>query len=328
MKTSSANLFSGNAEEVRSFMDTVLTTRSLTKRYGRRNVVDGVSLTVRRGDIYGFLGPNGAGKTTTLRMIVGLVRPTGGSVQLLGQDAAKAPRLLMSAVGSLIEGPAFYPHLSAAQNLELVRTLKGSVNKRQIPELLELVNLANTGNLAAERFSLGMKQRLGIAMALVGDPQLLVLDEPTNGLDPEGFREIRALLRLLVAERNMTILLSSHLLHEVEQVATRVGVIREGRLLTEASVDELRRKSERTLEVTVSRPQQAADLLRERLHLPVERLEGHTLVIKGKAPAAAVNALLVRNDLEVSRLVEREPSLEEIFFTLTEGRAEEDVVNA
>ena len=302
-------------------MQSILATKALTKQYGRRNVVDRVDMLVQQGDIYGFLGPNGAGKTTTIRMIMGLVSPTSGSITLLGQNPASAPRSLMGQVGSLIEGPAFYPHLSATENLIIMQQLKGLHDRKQIAELLDLVDLSHTGRLAVERFSLGMKQRLGIAMALLGSPRLLVLDEPTNGLDPEGFREIRALLRLLVTERQITVLLSSHLLHEVEQVATRVGVIREGRLLAEATVEELRRQSERSLEVTVTRPEVAADLIRERMGLPVDRLEGETLVVRGTVRPAAVNSLLVRNDHHVSRLLEREPSLEEIFFSLTGGTA-------
>lgn len=302
--------------------ETVLATNALTKRYGRRNVVDSVNLTVRSGDIYGFLGPNGAGKTTTLRMVTGLVSPSSGSIELLGQNPARSSRAIMRQIGCLIEGPAFYPHLSGAQNLRLMQTLKGiEQDDKEISELLDLVNLSKTGHQAVERYSLGMKQRLGIAMALLGRPRLLILDEPTNGLDPEGFREIRALLRHLVSERGITVLLSSHLLHEVEQVASRVGVIREGRLLIEASVEELRHQSERGLEIGVDRTAAAADLIRERTKLSVEQVDAGTLLVRGKVQASQICALLVRNDHNVSRLVEREYSLEEIFFTLTGGNA-------
>jgi ABC-type multidrug transport system ATPase subunit len=303
--------------------EAVLSTHQLTKQYGRRTVVGAVSMTVRRGDIYGFLGPNGAGKTTTLRMVTGLIRPTSGGVRLLGQDAGRAPRTLMAKVGSLIEGPAFYPHLSAGQNLDLVQRMKGSAGGRpEVADLLDLVGLSKTGTQAAHKFSLGMKQRLGIAMALVGAPELLVLDEPTNGLDPEGFRDIRALLRRLVAERNLTVLLSSHLLAEVEQVATRVGVIRDGHLLVESTVDALRGSGgQQVLEVAVSHPEQGARLIRERLRLAVDVTGPGEILVRGAANAAEVNALLVRNDLAVTRLVEHEPTLEQIFFHLTGGNA-------
>ncbi len=300
-------------------METVLATRSLTKRYGRRAVVDAVSLNVMKGDIYGFLGPNGAGKTTTLRMIVGLVTPTSGHVEILGRDPSRSPRSLMGEVGSLIEGPAFYPHLPAGENLLILQHLRRHVDRREIEELLELVGLADVGRMPVDRFSTGMKQRLAIALALSGTPQMLVLDEPTNGLDPEGFRELRSLLRRLAAERGVTVLLSSHLLHEIEQVATRIGVISGGRLLVEATVDELRGQRERCLEVVVSHPEAAQDLITRRLGAKVERTGDLTLLIRGLVQPAEVNALLVRNDVAVSRLVEREASLETIFFNLTGG---------
>ncbi len=297
----------------------ILSTDRLTKRYGGQAVVNGVSLTVQQGDIYGFLGPNGAGKTTTIRMLLGLTRPSGGRVCLLGQDPLTADRSLFKQVGSLIEGPAFWPHLSAAENMVIIQKLKGGTNRQEITATLELVGLADAARKPVKHFSLGMKQRLGIGMALLGKPRLLVLDEPTNGLDPEGFREMRSLLRRLVTDQGMTVLLSSHLLSEVEQVATRIGVIQRGRLVTEATVADLRGQGGHRLEVTVSRPDLAATLLRERLNAQVEPHEDGTLVVRDAGSAAAVNSLLVRHDLDVSRLVEREASLEEIFFNLTGG---------
>lgn len=303
-------------------VDSVLATRGLTKRYGRRNVVDQVTMAVRRGDIYGFLGPNGSGKTTTLRMVLGLIRASSGEVELLGQNPAKAPRSLMRQVGALIEGPGLYPHLSATENLRIVAKLKGLGDEREIQELLATVDLTHVGRMDTRRFSLGMKQRLGIAMALLGRPKLLILDEPTNGLDPEGFREMRSLLRSLVAERGITVLLSSHMLHEVEQIATRVGVIRSGRLLAEATVQDLRQQGERGLEIQVSRPDLAAQLLQERMGLTVQQRPDGLLLVSGGVRPAAVNALLVRNDLEVLHLAEREASLEQIFFDLTGGMAD------
>jgi len=297
----------------------VLATNHLTKRYGQQAVVNDVSLTVQPGDIYGFLGPNGAGKTTTLRMILGLIRPTAGGVSLLGQDPLTADRSLFRQVGSLIEGPAFWPHLSATENMGIIQRMKGGSDPKEIAAILDLVGLGATGRKPLKQFSLGMKQRLAIAMALLGRPRLLILDEPTNGLDPEGFRELRALLHRLVTEQSMTVLLSSHLLSEVELVATRIGVIQEGRMVTEATVADLRRQGGARLEVIVNRPDLAATLLRERLKAQVEQNPDGVLVVQG-AEAAAVNRLLVRNDLDVSRLLEREASLEEIFFNLTGGK--------
>lgn len=322
--------------------DVVLAAHKLTKRYGRRTVVDSVDMKVYAGDIYGFLGPNGAGKTTTLRMFLGLARPTHGTVEILGRSFSQVPWPVFRQVGSLVEGPGFYPHLSAAENLRIVQRLKDDRSRRgeaEIRDLLKLVGLADTGDRPAGRFSMGMKQRLGIAMALVGEPRILILDEPTNGLDPEGFREMRLLLKSLAAERGMTILLSSHLLTEVEQVATRVGIINSGRLIMEATVGELRKRGRPALEVDVSHPEAAATLLRERLRLraiakdianpgvdgglPDGKAEtgGTTIVVEGGADPAVVNELLVRNDIRVSRLVARRATLEELFFSLTGEQA-------
>lgn len=322
--------------------DVVLAAHKLTKRYGRRTVVDSVDMTVHGGDIYGFLGPNGAGKTTTLRMFLGLARPTRGTVEIFGRSFSQVPWPVFRQVGSLVEGPGFYPHLSAAENLRIVQRLKGDRGRRgegEIRDLLSLVGLPDAGDRPVGRFSTGMKQRLGIAMALVGEPRILILDEPTNGLDPEGFREMRLLLKTLVAERGMTILLSSHLLAEVEQVATRVGVINNGRLIIEATVEELRRRGGLALEIDVSHPEAAVALLRERLRLKATVKDtaspgtadgsldhkpetgGRTVLVEGAVDPAVVNELLVRNDIRVSRLVARRATLEELFFSLTGEQA-------
>ena len=297
----------------------VLATHGLTKRFGSHLAVDDVSITVRDGDIYGFLGPNGAGKTTTLRMVLGLIHPSAGHVELFGQCLNLAPRTILREVGSLIEGPGFYPQLTARENLRIIQLLKGRGSPREIDELLGLVGLGAVGSQPVGTFSLGMKQRLAIAMALLGRPRLLVLDEPTNGLDPAGMREIRDLLRSLVRERGLTVLLSSHLLHEVQQIATRVGVIGSGRLLIEAPVDELRRRGSGSIEVVVSRPESAAALLEARFGVEVTYHDDGQLVVTGAVQPSEVNALLVRNNIQVSRLVERELTLEEVFFDLTGG---------
>lgn len=302
-------------------MDAILKTYQLTKRYGKRNVVNGVNITVNSGEIYGFLGPNGAGKTTTLRMILGLIRPTSGRIELLGQNPTNSPRSFMRHIGYMIEGPGFYPHLSAQENLRIVLRFKELTNDQSIPELLDLVGLGNVGSKAAGCFSLGMKQRLGIAMALLGEPKILILDEPSNGLDPEGFREIRALLKYLAKEKNTTILLSSHLLHEVEQICQRVGVIHNGHILTESTVDELRQKGERCLELDVSNPDLAMALLNKHTEAQVELQSDGFLLIKGKgrADAPAINSLLVQSDVSVFSLTQKETSLEQIFIEMTGG---------
>jgi ABC-type multidrug transport system ATPase subunit len=216
--------------------DTIVRTDALSKRYGDRLAVDSVSLTVRRGEVYGFLGPNGAGKTTTLRMVLGLVRPTSGRAVVLGDAPGSPP--VVARVGALVEGPGFYPYLSGRDNLRVMARYQ-RVDDRAVDAVLDRVDLRSRGGDRYSRYSLGMKQRLGVAAALLGDPDLLVLDEPTNGLDPAGMADMRALL-VDVAAGGQTVVLSSHLLAEVQDVCDRVGVIAGGRLLAEGTVAELR----------------------------------------------------------------------------------------
>src|ERR687889_630447 len=217
--------------------DSLLETRNLTKRYGPRIVaVDRVSLTVRRGEVYGFLGPNGAGKTTTLRMLLGLVRPTSGTASVLGRLPGDPESL--ARVGALVESPAFYPYLSGRDNLRVVASYAGGSPAR-VEEVLDTVELTGRAGDKVRKYSLGMRQRLGVAAALLKDPELLILDEPTNGLDPRGMADMRAIIRR-VGHGERTVLLSSHLLGEVEQVCDRVGVIHRGELVTQGTMDELR----------------------------------------------------------------------------------------
>src|SRR3954462_15840832 len=216
--------------------DDVVKTHELTKRYGDRLAADRVSFTVRRGEVYGFLGPNGAGKTTTLRMILGLVRPTSGSAVVLGQPAGRAEAFAL--VGALVEGPGFYPYLSGRDNLRVMARYR-ALPESAADQALERVDLAGRGDDRFKSYSLGMKQRLGVASALMGEPDLVVLDEPTNGLDPAGMADMRALI-VDLARGGQTVLLSSHLLAEVEEICDRVGVISRGRLLVESTVSELR----------------------------------------------------------------------------------------
>jgi ABC-type multidrug transport system ATPase subunit len=216
--------------------DTIVRTDALSKRYGDRLAVDSVSLTVRRGEVYGFLGPNGAGKTTTLRMVLGLVRPTSGRAVVLGGAPGSPP--VLARVGALVEGPGFYPYLSGRDNLRVMARYQ-RLDDRGVDAVLDRVDLRSRGGDRYSRYSLGMKQRLGVAAALLGEPDLLVLDEPTNGLDPAGMADMRALL-VDVAAGGQTVVLSSHLLTEVQEVCDRVGVIAGGRLLAEGTVAELR----------------------------------------------------------------------------------------
>jgi ABC-2 type transport system ATP-binding protein len=214
----------------------IVEVRGLTKRYGQRTAVDGISLSVQPGEVYGFLGPNGAGKTTTLRMLLGLVAPTAGTVSVLGRPPGDPGAL--ARIGSLVEGPAFYPYLSGRDNMLVVARYAGAPVSR-IAEVLQTVDLADRAGDKFATYSLGMKQRLGVAAALLKEPELVILDEPTNGLDPAGMRDMRRLVRALGAG-GRTVLLSSHLLGEVQQICDRVGVIDRGRMVAESTVEALR----------------------------------------------------------------------------------------
>jgi ABC-2 type transport system ATP-binding protein len=285
-------------------------TRELTKRYGRLVAVDKVSLTVRPGEVYGFLGPNGAGKTTTLRMLLGLVRPSAGTVRLFGKPVGQS----LDDVGALIEGPAFYPYLSGRQNLRVLAGYAGSPAGR-VDVVLDLVDLTDRAGDRYGTYSLGMKQRLGVAAALLKDPKLLILDEPTNGLDPAGMADMRRLIRRLGAA-GKTVLLSSHMLGEVQQICDRVGVVSGGRLIAESTVAELRGGAR--LRVVADPLDEAVARARALLGQDRVRVEDGALVLDVEAGKAAwVNAELVGAGIDVSELGVRERELEDVFLELT-----------
>ena len=284
----------------------------LTKRYGDTLAVDGVDLTVLPGEVYGFLGPNGAGKTTTLRILTGLISPTSGTVRVLGGAPGQAQ--VLARTGSMIESPAFYPYLSGLDNLRVLAEY-ADVPRPRIDEVLALVDLADRARDRFSTYSLGMKQRLGVAAALLKDPELVILDEPTNGLDPAGMRDMRRLIRELGAD-GRTVLLSSHLLGEVQQICDRVGIISEGRMVAEHTVDELRTEQELVIRAT---PRESArSILIEALGADTVHLYDETLRVK-VAPdrAAEVNRLLVDAGIAVSELHSTERALEDVFFELT-----------
>jgi ABC-type multidrug transport system ATPase subunit len=301
--------------------DVLVETRDLTKRYGPRIVaVDRVSLTVRRGEVYGFLGPNGAGKTTTLRMLLGLVRPTSGTASVLGRPPGD-PECL-ARVGALVESPAFYPYLSGRDNLRVIARYANAPKKR-IETALNLVDLADRARDKFATYSLGMKQRLGVAATLLKDPELLILDEPTNGLDPAGMADMRALIRRL-GSGERTVLLSSHLLGEVEQICDRVGVISRGRLIAESTVEELRGGSAL---LVAAKP---LDRARERVEqlLGEERvgvLDGTLRLDADPTTAGRINRELVKADVEVTELRRIERTLEEAFLEMTNQKGESNV---
>jgi ABC-2 type transport system ATP-binding protein len=299
--------------------ETVVEVRKLTKRYGDHiTAVDQIDMTVRRGEVYGFLGPNGAGKTTTLRMLLGLIAPTSGDVGVLGQRPGTPAAL--ARVGALIEGPAFYPYLSGRHNLRVVARYGGVPSARiddQVDGVLRTVDLADRADDKYATYSLGMKQRLGVAAALLKDPELIVLDEPTNGLDPAGMRDMRRLIRELGTE-GRTVLLSSHLLGEVQQICDRVAVINHGRIVTEGTVDEIRGGAEL---IVVAAP---SDVARDRLEaMPevesVHALEGALHVRVDERHSALVNQTLVEAGVAVSELRRAERELEDVFFEITQS---------
>jgi ABC-type multidrug transport system ATPase subunit len=292
----------------------------LTKRYGDTLAVDRVDLTVRPGEVYGFLGPNGAGKTTTLRILTGLIAPTSGTVRVLGGIPGQAQ--VLARTGSMIESPAFYPYLSGLDNLRLLAEY-AEVPRTRIQKVLQVVDLADRARDRFSTYSLGMKQRLGVAAALLKDPDLVILDEPTNGLDPAGMRDMRQLIRGLGSD-GRTVLLSSHLLGEVQQICDRVGIISEGRMVAEHDVEELRGQQELVIR---AKPMNAA---RTVLHGVVDpdavHLYDDTLRVKVEAERAAeVNRALVEAGIAVSELRITERALEDVFFELTSrGEARAD----
>ncbi|WP_345556907.1 ABC transporter ATP-binding protein [Streptomonospora halophila] len=290
----------------------VVETADLTKRYSRRTAVDAVGMRIREGEIYGFLGPNGAGKTTTLRMLLGLVRPSAGTARVLG--AAPGDPGTLARVGMLVEGPAFYPYLSGRDNLRVFARYARAPASR-IDEVLKTVDLSDRADDRAARYSLGMKQRLGVAAALLNDPELLVLDEPTNGLDPAGTADMRDLIRDLGAG-GRTVLLSSHLLGDVQQVCDRVGVIARGRLVREGTVRELRGGG--SLRVVAAESEDARAVA-ERLYGPdrVSAREGALHLAVDAAEAPRLSRELVRADVDLHAIGWHERSLEETFFEMT-----------
>ena len=295
----------------------MIVTRGLTKRFGRVLAVDHIDLDVAEGERYGFLGPNGSGKTTTVRLLLGLMFATSGEVELLGAEVPRRVGRVLPDVGALVEGPAAYPHLSARSNLDLLdaagprgRRLSSSARRARIDEVLEEVGLAGVGRKPVRAYSLGMRQRLGLATALLGRPRLLVLDEPTNGLDPQGIQEVRQLL-LRLNQEGTTIFLSSHLLAEVEHLCTRVGVMDRGRLVAQVAMDEVRRPTGRTL-VRVGDPQAALGLLDGRV---LER-DGDRLIVDA-VPVEELTRRLVGAGIAVLEAAPERNSLEALVLQLT-----------
>ncbi len=290
----------------------MIETADLTKRYDDITAVDSLNLSIRRGEVYGFLGPNGAGKTTTLRMLLGLIHPTSGTGTVLGEPPGTVESL--SRVGALVEAPAFYPYLSGRQNLHVLARY-ADAPPSQVETVLEQVALTERADDTFKSYSMGMKQRLGVAAALLNDPELLILDEPTNGLDPKGQGELRTLIRT-IGQGDRTVLLSSHLMDEVEQICDRVGVIQHGELVAEGTVEELQGEARLLVRAApIDRARQLVDAMNgiERVQVDDDAL----LVTTDTTRAAAITHELVTSEVEVSELRPVERSLEDTFLELT-----------
>lgn len=297
-------------------MEVVVQTNRLSKRFGKQYAVKELNITIPKGEIYGFLGPNGAGKSTTIRLLLGLLTPTMGNVQIFGQELKKHRKPILRRVGSLVENPSYYPHLTAYENLEVLRKILELPEKR-IMEVLELVKLTDVAHQKVKGFSLGMKQRLGIAASLLNQPQLLILDEPTNGLDPAGIIGIRQLIRRLPEEYGMTVLISSHLLSEVEQIATRVGVISKGRLIFQDTIETMLDIAKPTIRLRVS-DQAAAQQMLTTKGISIER-QDECLLLSHCTDDEVANIIrdLVEAGHSIYRVEEKKVSLEEIFLKMT-----------
>ena len=298
----------------------IIETHDLCKQYGNALRVAHLDLDVPEGSVYGFLGPNGAGKSTTLKMILGLVRPTAGDIRVLGKKMDGGNRLaVLRQVGSLIESPSYYGHLTGEENLRIVQTLRG-VPEKNIREVLQIVRLDGQRGKRVAHYSLGMKQRLGLAAALLGYPKLLILDEPTNGLDPAGIQEMRELICSLPGQFGMTVLVSSHLLSEIDQMADHVGIIREGELVFQDTLEALHGRSRHHLALRTTNNAVARAILQEK-SVPCQEEEGYLILpILSDELAGQLTRLLGARNLGVIRLEERQKSLEDIFLELT-GKA-------
>ena len=297
-------------------MNQIISTHNLSKRYGGSYRVKDVNLSVYEGDIYGFLGPNGAGKSTTLKMILGLTRPTDGKVTVFGKDFDANRRNILSQTGSLVESPSYYGHLTGLENMRIMQRLR-DVPDKNVSEALKIVRLDNQKDKKVGQYSLGMKQRLGIAMALLAFPKLLILDEPTNGLDPAGIGEIRELIKSLPQRYGMTVLISSHLLSEIEQIATSVGIINDGMMVFQGSMDGLKNKSHSNILLKTRNNRLALELLFDKgfstsLHEDFLLFENPT-----DEQIAQANKNLVAANIDVLRIEEHKKNLESIFLDIT-----------
>jgi ABC-2 type transport system ATP-binding protein len=297
--------------------DIILRTSGLSKRFGTLEAVKDLNIELFRGDVFGFLGPNGAGKSTTVGMILNLVAPSAGSIELFGHKLEENPWAALRRIGAVIEEPAFYPYLSGWDNLAVLARSIGGISNARISEVLERVNLLDRAKSRYSHYSMGMKQRLGIASTLLRNPELIILDEPTNGLDPAGTKEVRDLIPQL-AHESRAVLLCSHLLHEVELVCNRVAIIKRGVTLANAPIHELLTRAQ-VLQIKLENPDRAISYLIGLSWIKSARIENGYMVVETQEGAARVNQALAEQGMFASELVSRSASLESIFLELTGG---------
>lgn len=299
----------------------VIQTENLTKQYDKKAVVNKLNIRVAKGKIYGLLGRNGAGKTTTIRMMMGLLAPTSGKVSIFGDSFAKEKKAIYHRIGSMIETPSFYENLTGRENLELIASLRGLHKRDAVKTALAKMDLTEAQNKRASKYSLGMKQRLGIAMAIMHEPELLILDEPTNGLDPIGIQQMRRFLRSLCEEHGTTILISSHILSEIEQMADVVGIIHDGVLLEESDLDSIRYKNRQYVKLSLSSMEKAVLILERDFHIKdMKATNDQTLLVyEIEQDWAAINRSLNGAEIGVSEIALQKGSLEDYFVKVTGG---------
>ena len=300
-------------------MTYILQTHELTKKIGGKNIVTNVSMHVKKGEIYGFLGPNGAGKTTVMKMLTNLWKPTEGSIELFGQKLMPDSYEVLKRMGSIIEFPTFYEHLSGKENLALHCEYMGYYNPGSIENALEMLGLTDTGRKPVKDFSLGMKQRLGIARAVLSKPELLILDEPVNGLDPAGMKKIRDLLKMLCMEYGITIMISSHILSEIESIADTIGVINHGALMKETSMKEISESSLLYIELCVINIKKASYVLADKLGIDNFKImeDGKIRIYDQKVSVQELSKVLAINDVEITSVNKKTESLEDYFLKMT-----------
>lgn len=302
-------------------MSYILKTNQLTKVFEGKEVVSGVNMHVKQGEIYGFLGPNGAGKTTIMKMITNLIKPTSGDIEIFGQKLTNTSYEVLKRMGTIIEYPIFYEKLTARENLYLHCEYMGYYDKKSIDHALDLVKLNNVDDKKVKDFSLGMKQRLGIARAITTKPELLILDEPINGLDPIGIKELRELFKMLCKEYGITLLVSSHILAEMEQMADTIGVIQNGKLIKEVSMKSIQGEQTDFIEVKVQNIKKAAFILDNQLGLKNYKIVSDQTIriYEMTATQQEISKALIMNDIEIESINKKHSSLEEYFMNLMNG---------